>query len=214
MRDPALIDRANVILGRLFALDEGVANARAFRAYLEELHKRDLSGVVEPHVSAVAMARAGILRSAITAVMACLDRGDQRRGNRASVGQILGLLDEADVSAVFAERSTAAASQADLLQEAKRDYEALLQSDTLERGRRLRDDAIAHLLIRDDATPEVTYETIYGLHDAAERLVTLLYKVCYRGDPPFLTHKAKSIACAKVFWETYFVGMRSAAPRG
>ena len=45
MTDPALIDRANDISERLFALDEAVANARAFRALLEELHRHDLSVV-------------------------------------------------------------------------------------------------------------------------------------------------------------------------
>src|SRR5215510_8374805 len=61
MIDPALIDRANDIIERLFALDEAVANAGAFRALLEELHKHDLSAVEEPHVTAIRMVRAGIL---------------------------------------------------------------------------------------------------------------------------------------------------------
>jgi hypothetical protein len=43
MTDPALIARANEIIDRLFALDEEVANGRAFRALLEDLHARDLS---------------------------------------------------------------------------------------------------------------------------------------------------------------------------
>jgi hypothetical protein len=54
MTDPALIDRANDIIERLFALDEAVANARAFRALLEELHTHDLSAVEEPQVTAIA----------------------------------------------------------------------------------------------------------------------------------------------------------------
>src|SRR5882672_3525661 len=99
MLDPALRERANEVLERLFLLDEAVANARVFRAYLEELHRRDLPSVKEPHVSAIAMARAGVLRSAITAVMACLDRSDSR-GNRASIGQILRMLEDSAVAAV------------------------------------------------------------------------------------------------------------------
>ena len=40
MTDAALIDEVNE---RLFALDEAVANARAFRALLEDLQARDVS---------------------------------------------------------------------------------------------------------------------------------------------------------------------------
>jgi hypothetical protein len=204
--DPALIDRANDIIERLFALDEAVANARAFRALLEELHRHDLSVVEEPHVTAIAMARAGILRSAIGTVMACLDPRD-RRGNRAGMGQILEMLKDPAVVAVFAEPGTPQEAGATLLQQVKRDYDALVGDDLFERGRRLRNDTIAHLLIPNDPTPVVTYETVYALHDATERLVAGLYRVCDRGTPGFPDHQARLTAHAKVFWDTYFAGM-------
>lgn len=73
--NPALRDRANEVLERLFALDEAVGNARAFRAILEDLHGRDLTLVTGSHVAAIAMVRAGILRAMIGTIMACLDRG-------------------------------------------------------------------------------------------------------------------------------------------
>ena len=41
-----------------------------------------------PHVSAIYMVRAAILRAAIGTIMSCLDPAD-RRGNRASVGEIV-----------------------------------------------------------------------------------------------------------------------------
>lgn len=44
-----IIDRANDVLARVFALDEAIANARACRALLEDLHSRDLTVVTEPH---------------------------------------------------------------------------------------------------------------------------------------------------------------------
>jgi hypothetical protein len=78
MTDPALLARANGIIDRLFALDEEVANGRAFRALLEDLRARDLSVVKEPHIAAIAVVRAGILRAFISSVMACLDRSDWR----------------------------------------------------------------------------------------------------------------------------------------
>jgi hypothetical protein len=60
----------------------------------------------------------------------------------------------------------------------------------LERGRRLRNDAIAHLLIPDDPALIVSYETIYGLHDAADQLVTRLYLVYNRNVSAFASHQA------------------------
>src|ERR1700682_5610991 len=100
MIDPVLLERANEVLDRLFALDEAVANARAFRATLEVLYGRDLSVVNEPHIAAIAIVRAGTLRAMIGMIMACLDRSD-RRGNRASVGQILDMLGVGELGAVF-----------------------------------------------------------------------------------------------------------------
>jgi hypothetical protein len=108
--DPALIDKANEVITRLFALDEAIGNARAFRALLEDLQRRNPLDVREPHVLAVAMVRAGILRAAISTVMACLDVKD-KRGNRASVGQILDmLLRDEKLVAIFPEPGTPADS--------------------------------------------------------------------------------------------------------
>jgi hypothetical protein len=206
MTDQALIDRANEVIERLFALDEAIANARAFRAFLEDLHARDLSVVREPHIAAISMARAGFLRSAISTVMACLDPEDRRR-NRASVGQILAMLKDAELVAFFPEHGTPPDFGAAVLQQVRRDYETLTKGDLFSRGKRLRDDAIAHILIRDDPTPTVSYETIYALHDAAEQLVIGLYQVCDRGIPEFIEHRPRLIDHARVFWNTYFDGM-------
>jgi len=201
------IDRANDVIDRLFALDETVANARAFCALLQDLHSRDLSVVHEPHITAVTMVRAGILRAAIGAIMACLDREDSR-GNRASVGQILNLLSDADLVAVFPEHGEPPAPGVAALQRANSFYSALVTDDLFQRGRRLRNDMIAHTLMTIDPTPTVTYKTIYGLHSAAEQLVTDLYQVCYRGRPRFIDHRASVNEHAEVFWDTYFAGMR------
>ena len=74
MDDVELRDRANDVIKRLFALGdrEGVmANVDAFCALLNDLNARPIVG--KPHAYAIAMVRAGILRGAIGAVMACLD---------------------------------------------------------------------------------------------------------------------------------------------
>ncbi len=99
------------------------------------------------------------------------------------------------------------------LQRAKCEYELLLASDLSKRGRRLRDAAIAHLLIPSDPIPEITYETFYNLHDVAERLTISLYEVCGRGKPQFLDHQEKLIAHAKIFWDTYFDGIHASTER-
>jgi hypothetical protein len=206
MTDQELTDRANEVIERLFALDEAVSNARAFRALSEDLHARDIAIVKEPHVTAITMVRAGILRSAIGIIMACLDPKDWR-GNRASVGQIIDMLKDEKLVAVFPEPGTPKDSGVAALQRVTHDYDALVKGDAFEHGRRLRNDAIAHLLIPDKRTPDVTYETIFSLHDAAEQLVTGLYQVCDRGRPRYHDHLPTLTEHAKVFWDTYFAGM-------
>jgi hypothetical protein len=207
MIDEAVRERANDLIERIFALDEAVSNVRAFRASLENLHARDLPSVKEPHITAIVMVRAGILRAAISTVMACLDPSD-RRGNRASVGQIIDMLKDQEVVEALREPAISA-SQDEAIARVRRDYESLTNGDLFERGRRLRNDAIAHLLIPDDPTPTVTYETIYGLHDIAERLLTDLYLVSSRGTPQFIGHRGRLEEHARIFWDTYFAGMNA-----
>jgi len=203
MTDPAIVARANEIIGRLFALDEEVANGRAFRDLLENLHARDLSAVKEPHITAITVVRAGILRAFISSVMACLDRSDWRQ-NRASIGQILRLLDEdAEVAALFKPGTTA-------LQRANDEYVDLVKSELFERGTTLRNKVIAHLLRTNGNGPTARpteYETFYELHDATERLTIDLFEACDRGKPRFLDHRAVLTLHVEIFWDTYFAGM-------
>jgi hypothetical protein len=206
MSDQELIDRANDVIGRLFALDEAVSNARAFVALLEDLRGRDLSRVREPHIAAIHVTRAGILRGAIGAVMACLDPSDWR-GNRASVGQILDLLKEERLAAVFPARGNPPHSGAAVLPKVVREYGTLLRSELYDSVRRLRNDVIVHLLIRSERTPTVEYEKIDHLLTAAELLVTDLYRVCDRGNPQYPDFRRGFIENAKVFWDTYWRGM-------
>jgi hypothetical protein len=206
MADQELVARANEVIERLFALDEAITNTRAFRALLEDLHARDLSVVKQPHGTAITMVRAGVLRSAIGSIMACLDPADWR-GNRASVGQIMDFLKDERLVAAFPEPGTPKDLGIAALKRVTRDYDALIRGDAFEHGRQIRNDAIAHLLIPDKPTPNVTYETIFFLHDAAEQMVTDLYLVCDRGKPRYPSHLLTMNEHAKVFWDTYFAGM-------
>jgi hypothetical protein len=206
MVDRELIDRANAVIDRLFALDDAVANAAAFRAYLEELHGRDLSVAREPHVAAIHIARAGILRGFIGATMACLDPPDWR-GNRASLGQILELLKDSKVAAVFPVRGDPPLSGAPLLPVVAQAYEQLRGGELYGDGKRFRNDLIAHLLIPDEPTPTVEYKKVYSLHDTTKSLLADLYRVCDCGVPRSPTYEAGFRNHAKIFWDTYWRGM-------
>jgi hypothetical protein len=138
--------------------------------------------------------------------MACLDPKDWR-GNRASIGQIVDLLKDEKLVAAFPEPGTSRDLGVAALQRVTRDYDALVKGALFEGGRRLRNDAIAHLLISNERTPQVPYETIFSLHDATEKIVTDLYQVCDRGKPRYPDHRATLTEHAQVFWDTYFAGM-------
>jgi hypothetical protein len=205
--DPALLSRANAVLERLFMLDEAIANSWAFRTLLEVLHARDISNVKEPHIGAISMVRAGILRAEISAVMALLDPAD-RRGNRASIGQILDMMRDSDVADVLTQRQSGQPTplHTSTLQDVRNQYATLIKGDLFDRGRRLRNDAIAHLLISNAPTPDLSYEAIYALQNEAEGLTIALHDICDRR-PQFIAQRAMLDERAKVFWQTYFEGM-------
>src|ERR1700733_14165379 len=133
MADAKLVARANEVMDRLFALNEAMESADAFCAYIKELNARDVlvkqylvkpSDVGARHVLSIRWVHAGILRAAIGTITARLDPEDSRRGNRASVGQIIQLLKDktlVDLIAGAGQGSTVA------LQQARERYEALTQ---------------------------------------------------------------------------------------
>jgi hypothetical protein len=207
MTDAESRDQANAVIERLFALDDAMKNVEAFCALLRDMDRRDLADVGAPHAHAIHMVRAGILRAAIGTVMACLDPKDWR-GNRASVGQILdGLEDEMVVGylASVGLGSTAA------LQRARESYDHLLSGALFKRSRTLRNVVVAHNLMREtaNATASLASEDIYELAEIAERITVELYAACGRGKPDFLYYRDRTAQVAKVFWDTYFLGMQS-----
>ena len=60
-------------------------------------------------------------------------------------------------------------------------------------------DEQAHLLIPDEPTPIVAYETVFALHDAAEQMVVGLYQVCDRGKPRFPDYHATPNQARQMF---------------
>lgn len=194
---------ANDIMYRLGLLDDTIKNARGFRGLLEDLHGRELSTVKEPHVSAIRMVRAAILRAAIGIIMAALDAP---RDDRASIGQIIAMLEKLDLS-ILADRWRTPALGATVLKVASTDWQAVLQSDDFKDCKSLRDNAIAHTLTL--KSPIVQDEFYFRLHDAAENLTFQVWQICGLGEPSFLQHQPGLTANAKVFWDTYFQGMAS-----
>jgi hypothetical protein len=138
MADAKLLARANRVLHRLDVLDDAMANVDAFCALLKDLNARDQSIVKFPHSAAIHMVRAGILRAAIGTVIACLDPED-RRGNSASIGQILGMLKDTELVDLFAgSEATHWEATAGALRQARKAYYDLIESPLFKRGKRLR----------------------------------------------------------------------------
>lgn len=202
--DPAAVMLANDIMGRLDPLDLTIANARGFRALLEDLHGRDLSAVQEPHISAIQLVRAGLLRAAIGTIMAAVDK---RGTDRASVGQIIHMFEGMDLS-VLAYRWPDSTFGASELQAARDDWATLLATAEFQDCKDFRDRAIGHTLMM--ALPTVPNEAYFRVHDAAERITRRFYRICGYGKPAFPDHQPTMTAHAKTFWDTYFKGM--AAP--
>ena len=169
--DPAAVAAANAMMDRLRPLADTITNARGFRTLLEDLHDRNLSGVQEPHVSAIRLMRAAVLRSAIASIMACVDREGR---DRACVAQIIRMMEGMDLS-VLSDRWPDAAFGAAELQRAKDEWTALVQTDDYRDCKALRDNAIAHTLML--PTPTVEYAAYYRLHDAAERLALRFFAI-------------------------------------
>ena len=199
--DPAAVTLANEIMKRLDALDITITNARGFRALLEDLHGRDLSGVKDPHISAIHMVRAGVLRAAIGTVMAAVDK---RGTDRASIGQIVHMLDGLDLSVIAYRWPDPAFGPAEL-QCAKDDWAALVASSDFQACKDFRDGVVGHTLVL--ALPKVPNEAYFRVHDAAENIIRRFYRMCGYGKPSFPDHQPNLIATAKVFWDTYFKGM-------
>ncbi|MFZ0853660.1 MAG: hypothetical protein WAO08_31245 [Hyphomicrobiaceae bacterium] len=202
MNDPAAVKAANDIMDRLRPLDLTLANAHGFRALLEDLHGRDLSAVKEPHIGAIHMVRAGIIRAAIGTIMAAVDK---RGTDRASIGQIVHMFDGMKNLAILAYRWPDATFGPAELQRAKDDWAALLATGDFQDCKDFRDGAIGHTLVL--ALPTVPNEAYFRVLDAAANITRRFYRISGYGEPSFPDHKPTMTASAKMFWDTYFKGM-------
>lgn len=204
-----MLERANDVLDRAMKLDDAVAELRGYRSMLENLNSRSPIKLARPHVQALAVVRACILRSTIGLAVAVLDPPDQRRGNRASLGQIIEQLKDQNLSdfltAPNAKRSAKPNSQK--LSDACTRYDRLYAGEMSKRVRLLRH-SIAHLLVQDASSlPRVDYSDIFALADEIEECLISLYQGFGIREPYFIELKERSAERAELFWETYLRGV-------
>ena len=100
-------------------------------------------------------------------------------------------------------------ADASTLQSVAARYAALVKSDRIKRGRCLRNEKVAHVLIFDAPTPTVEYADVYALHDEAERLASDLHELCGRAPAHFIAQRRIVEERAETFWDTYFAGLRT-----
>jgi hypothetical protein len=134
--------------------------------------------------------------------MSCLDSAD-RRGNRASIGQVLELLSNMN------EWPPAFSSEVKF-KNTQEDYHTLVKSEIFERSKRLRTEHVAHMLDADTPTPDVEHEDIFELDDEAERLGRELFEICgLLSAPHFVAQRQLLDQRAKLFWDTYIRRMKA-----
>lgn len=209
MIDTAIKARADEVYEIAMMLDEAAINARAFRMLLGNLTGRARTAEESRHEIGLQMVRAALVRAQITAIVAMLDASD-KRGNRASLGHILKLLDDADLVATLThpdpfDRNPA---NADQLKELHVQYNRIVESDVYRRIKDLRNRAIAHLLRLDSTETAVQNFDVSSIQDQVEELVAALFHGLGYGEPQFVSRGDMIRDSATLFWETYFLGLR------
>lgn len=206
MIDSSALKRANKIIEHLCLLDDEVSNAQAFLVLLKTLHSQDLSMVPSTHVAGVEMVRAGILRAAISSILACLDPHDERN-NRASIGQILKMLDDDEIKKVLLKKRVGQDQKLALLDNVKIEFAKLIASDPYKKLRKLRNNKIGHNLLDKKPGQEIEYSEIYDCFDSAKRMAANLLRFSDCDKPKFESIQSLSCNDAQMFWGTYFKGL-------
>jgi hypothetical protein len=197
--------RANDVIESAELLDQAITDALAFRHLLENVRTRTTAAGEEEHAVALRNMLAALLRAEIGTVTAIFDPYD-KRGNRASLGHVVEVLKDTAVRRFLVSRRPAIPAKFDQLE---RDYAAIAAGSLLKRIKLLRHKSVAHLL--KGARPRVPYEDIFELEDEAERLVGLLFKGLQQ-KADFMAHGTRLVDTARLFWDTYFAGMRGPTP--
>jgi hypothetical protein len=203
-----VIDRANDVQQRLKILNDAFFILDAFCSLLKDINSRSPT-LPRAQARSVATVRASILRSAIALVVAALDRTDRRRGNRASLGHILGLLKDHAV-ADYLSKPHPTSIKKPIWQEVidtQSRYDQVLKGPTYDQVRSLRNDAIGHLLLHEDPTSPGEYQEVFALVNELEVMLATLFKGLGIAPPKFIALKKTNTEQAKLFWDTYLAGV-------
>lgn len=215
MSDEVLKAAVNDVIERAIRLDEEVAQAFAFRALLEGLDRHYDPPILGDQADAILMIRAAVIRSLIGCVSAIYDPEDRRRGNRASLGQIVHALKSEPLSSALQRAPSPFIPKPHELTAVSSRYLELVGGTKLENVRKLRNDSIAHNLIGMLAGADVPYDDLYELQGDAEQLLRTLSDGIGLARPTRVDALRGTLtARAQLFWSTYVAGMRPDASRG
>jgi len=209
------LERVNDLLDCAALVDGATISARAYLCQFRNLSDRLPLSLGPNQKHGVEVVRAALLRATIGTAIAILDPTD-KRGNRASLGHIMDVLNDASVvELLLADVPPRLQDERrNRLAEARKEYATLYASDVARRVRRLRNEAIAHVLRPDTPTPTVETDDVFKLTDDIERLIVSLFDGLWGIAPQFPSIRQPSETYAATFWDTYFAGMTAVANTG
>jgi hypothetical protein len=203
-----MLNRANDVIARAEKLDLAVGQLQAFRGLVEDLDARCPISLPLLQKRLIEMVRSAILRSAIALATAVFD---SKGRNRAGFGQVVELLNDTALVEFFLEKR-GQDGRADMMRarlgEVCAGYLQVVAGATFQRVKRLRDDEIGHLLVRDQLGPPSEHSDIFELADEAQRLVVALHEgLGVPGAPHFITMSNDQPKPGDgLFWGTYLAG--------
>jgi hypothetical protein len=203
LRVHTLLERANSLLEAADKLDDATANLHAFRSFLENLNARTPIVLPPPHLQAIAVVRAGLLRSAIALIVAILD---SQGSDRASLGQISETFKDKTFVQFLANtlyKGRGAVIDEQILQDLCDRHHQIYTSPQFKRVRQLRHDEIGHILIRETPAETVDYADTFALADEIEYQVIMSHEGLGILTPNFIDERKNTDARATMFWDTY-----------
>ena len=202
---PEQRDQANDAIERMMKLRDSLANLQAFFSMLRDLANRLPLLLNDDHHIAIRVVRAGLMRSAIGLSCAMLDRSD-RRGNRASIGEVLDILKDEKTVKAFAHRHRLP-DPLGTIESIRKRHAAFIGGESFKSIRRLRNDEVGHLLLSDDRAPNVQYDELYEAEKEIEEILNSLFTFAGIRTDDVQDDRRNSERRAKLFWDTYLIGV-------
>jgi hypothetical protein len=199
-----VLENVNAEIDRLFLLDGAIKQSLAYRSIVDELVRRELPVLADPHLDHIRVVRSAALRSLMLASVAVVEPVGER-DDRASIGHILSRLNKlnktSDLSGIFQNQNFTGD-----LRDAINAHKACCRGEDYSHVREIRDNAIAHVLDGIEDIPKVDYDAVFRLHDTGKVLAQRLFDLTRRGSPDFLRYEKHAKLSAKAFWDVYLFG--------